>query len=74
MNLVDTSHIRLCSARWHTHLVECERCFKSYYASQPGMCEAGKVLFDEYVSAIEAHRNCEHLTATEAVCETTTTP
>ena len=60
----DLSHIRLCSARWHTHLIECEGCFKSYYASQPGMCEAGQVLYGEYVASHEANRDCESIEAT----------
>ena len=72
--MTDLSHIRLCSARWHTHMHDCLGCFMSFYGSKPGICESGQVLYGEYISAIEAHRNCEHLTATEAVCETTTTP
>ena len=63
---MDTSHIELCRSRWHAHLHDCQGCFKSYYGSKPGMCEAGKVLYEEYVNAIEAHRDVEHLTATEA--------
>ena len=65
---MDTSHIQLCRSLWHEHMHDCQGCFKSFYASKSGMCEAGKVLLDEYVSAIEAHRDCEHL---EATCPTT---
>ena len=62
----DTSHIESCRNTWHRHMQYCTDCFQSFYASKAGMCEFGKVVYGEYASAIEAHRDCECLTATEA--------
>ena len=70
----DTSHISACRRLWFEHLQTCESCYRARMWSLPIGCMQGKILQDEYIQAHYANRDLEQVTATEAVCETTTTP
>jgi len=68
----DTSHIEACRQAWLKHRSTCQQCddavFVNFYlveVKQP-YCSAGQVILDELIASHEAHRDCEHLTGTEA--------
>lgn len=65
-----TSHIQACRRAWHEHYYSCTKCALGIIST----CEQGRVFYDEYVAAITANRECEHLNGTEATCDPTTTP
>ena len=67
-NRAQTHHIEACRNAWIKHHESCRACTdwidNGLYLPTP--CEQGRVLYDEYCQAIEANRDTEHLTATEA--------
>lgn len=70
MTHAQTDHIRVCRKSWICHHERCVQC-TAWIDAVPHFhpCEQGRILYEEYYQAIEANRNCERVTGTEATCE-----
>ena len=61
----DISHIQVCRETWFNHQANCKACQVFDFAQCPTMGAE----FHEVCAAITANPDVEHLTGTEAICE-----